>query len=114
MAVKEYLGRAPVLYKEFLTRSLSQRIEEDKGPELCYTLVRHALMIAYMAYKDMLESEENDAEKGELSDKLLKVKKELAVGAGREKQLVAELKESRAHEKALEMELKELAVRSNE
>ncbi|KAL5861889.1 hypothetical protein ACOSQ4_003185 [Xanthoceras sorbifolium] len=43
---REYLRRAPVLYEEFLTEGLSQHIEEDKGSDLCYTLVRHALMVS--------------------------------------------------------------------
>ncbi|KAL5782483.1 hypothetical protein ACOSP7_007512 [Xanthoceras sorbifolium] len=102
-----YLGRASVLYEEFLIGGLSQRIEEDKGLDLRHTLVRHALMIACLAHKNMLEYEENDTVRRELRDELIKVNKELTVGVGREKQLVADLEEARAHEKALEMELKE-------
>ncbi|KAL5767621.1 hypothetical protein ACOSQ2_014404 [Xanthoceras sorbifolium] len=41
----EYLKQAPMLYKEFLTRGLSQLIEEDEGPNLRHTLVRHALLM---------------------------------------------------------------------
>ncbi|KAL5754170.1 hypothetical protein ACOSP7_022390 [Xanthoceras sorbifolium] len=41
---REYLRQAPVLYEEFITGDLSQRIEEDKGLDLCHTLVRHALI----------------------------------------------------------------------
>ncbi|KAL5756638.1 hypothetical protein ACOSQ2_021384 [Xanthoceras sorbifolium] len=41
---QEYLKRATMLYEEFLTRGLSQCIEEDEGPYLRHTLVRHALL----------------------------------------------------------------------
>ncbi|KAL5773539.1 hypothetical protein ACOSQ2_013463 [Xanthoceras sorbifolium] len=103
-----------MLYEEFFIRGLSQRIEEDKGPDLRHSLVRHALMIACLAYKDMLESEQNDAERRELRDELIKAKRELVVEADREKRLAVNLKESRAREKALELELKESVARSNE
>ncbi|KAL5789488.1 hypothetical protein ACOSQ2_004376 [Xanthoceras sorbifolium] len=43
---KEYLDRAPMLYEEFLTGGLSQRIEEDEGSDLRHTIVRHALLIS--------------------------------------------------------------------
>ncbi|KAL5750438.1 hypothetical protein ACOSP7_025041 [Xanthoceras sorbifolium] len=42
---REYLGRTLTLYKEFLIGGLSQHIKEDKGPDLCHTLVRYALMV---------------------------------------------------------------------
>ncbi|KAL5732673.1 hypothetical protein ACOSQ2_032365 [Xanthoceras sorbifolium] len=107
---KEHLGRAPTLYEEFLTSGLSQRIEEDKGPDLHHTLVRHALMTVSLAYKDILESKENDVERRELRDELVKVRKELTVGIDCEKQLAADLKEPQAHEKDLELKLKKSAV----
>ncbi|KAL5745653.1 hypothetical protein ACOSP7_026799 [Xanthoceras sorbifolium] len=44
VVVKEYFKRAPMLYKEFLTRGLSQCIEEDEDPDLCHTLVYQALL----------------------------------------------------------------------
>ncbi|KAL5767712.1 hypothetical protein ACOSQ2_014495 [Xanthoceras sorbifolium] len=48
VVAKEYLGQAPILYEEFLTRGLSQRIEEDECPDLCHTLVRHALLVSHV------------------------------------------------------------------
>ncbi|KAL5770298.1 hypothetical protein ACOSP7_014452 [Xanthoceras sorbifolium] len=84
----EYSAVAPILYEEFLTDGLNQRIEEDKGPDLRHTLVRHDLILnftACLAYKDMLESEENDVERRELHDELMKAVRELVVGAGCEK-----------------------------
>ncbi|KAL5865463.1 hypothetical protein ACOSQ3_002977 [Xanthoceras sorbifolium] len=111
---KEYLGQAPILYEEFLTDDLSQHIEENKGPHLRHTLVRRTLITVCLTYKDMLKSKENDAYRRELHDELKKARRELAVGVGREKQLVADLKKARASEKALEMELKELAARATE
>ncbi|KAL5770997.1 hypothetical protein ACOSP7_015151 [Xanthoceras sorbifolium] len=92
---KEYLEQASMLYKEFLTGGLSQLIEEDEGSDLRHTLIRHAFLTACLSYKNMLKSEENDTEKIELCDELMKVKQTLAVMEGREKKLVAELKESR-------------------
>ncbi|KAL5799490.1 hypothetical protein ACOSQ4_032374 [Xanthoceras sorbifolium] len=109
--VKEYLGRTPTLYEEFLTAGLSQRIEEDKGSDFHHTLVRHAVMTVSLAYKDILESKENDVERRELRDELAKVRKALAVGIDCEKQLAADLKEPQARGKALELELKKSAVR---
>ncbi|KAL5805016.1 hypothetical protein ACOSQ3_031816 [Xanthoceras sorbifolium] len=44
---QEYLKRASMLYKEFLTRGLSQRIEEEEGPDLHHTLIRHAILIEH-------------------------------------------------------------------
>ncbi|KAL5734346.1 hypothetical protein ACOSP7_032207 [Xanthoceras sorbifolium] len=41
---QEYLKRAPMLYEEFLTRGLSQRIADDEGPNLRHSLVCHALL----------------------------------------------------------------------
>ncbi|KAL5785722.1 hypothetical protein ACOSQ2_008114 [Xanthoceras sorbifolium] len=43
---QEYLKRALMLYEEFLTGGLSQLIEEDEGPDLRHTLVRHALLVS--------------------------------------------------------------------
>ncbi|KAL5736805.1 hypothetical protein ACOSQ2_031593 [Xanthoceras sorbifolium] len=48
---QEYLKRASMLYKEFLTRGLSQRIEEEEGPDFHHTLIRHALL-AYIKSKE--------------------------------------------------------------
>ncbi|KAL5831187.1 hypothetical protein ACOSQ3_016614 [Xanthoceras sorbifolium] len=57
---KEYLDLAPMLYEEFLTGGLSQRIEEDEDPNLCHTIICHALL-------------DNDAEKRVLRDELAKM-----------------------------------------
>ncbi|KAL5805052.1 hypothetical protein ACOSQ3_031852 [Xanthoceras sorbifolium] len=43
---KEYLDRALMLYEEFLIEGLSQRIDEDKGPDLRHTIVCHALLLS--------------------------------------------------------------------
>ncbi|KAL5743902.1 hypothetical protein ACOSQ2_027018 [Xanthoceras sorbifolium] len=94
--VDEYLERAPMLYEEFLTGGLSQHIEEDEGPDLRHTLGRHALLTACLSYKNMLESEDNDAERRVLRDKLIKTNRGLVVVEGREKELAAELEKSLA------------------
>ncbi|KAL5776967.1 hypothetical protein ACOSP7_009893 [Xanthoceras sorbifolium] len=114
LVMKEYLKQAPMLYKEFLTRGLSQLIEEDEGPDLRHTLVRHALLTANLSYKIMLESDDNDAKRRVLRDEILKMKLGLTIAKGREKGLAAELEKLRAREKALEMELKESAATLNE
>ncbi|KAL5811901.1 hypothetical protein ACOSQ3_026851 [Xanthoceras sorbifolium] len=44
--VREYLDRVSTLYEDFLTSSLSQYIEVDKGIDLRHILLRHALMIS--------------------------------------------------------------------
>ncbi|KAL5857401.1 hypothetical protein ACOSQ3_004859 [Xanthoceras sorbifolium] len=106
--------QAPILYETFLTGGLSQRIEEDRRLDLRHTLVRHALMTIRLAYKDMLESEENDAKKREMCDELMKARKELTVGAGKKKQLAINLKESQTRGRALELELKEYTAKMNE
>ncbi|KAL5811939.1 hypothetical protein ACOSQ3_026889 [Xanthoceras sorbifolium] len=90
----EYLERAPMLYEEFLTRGLSQCIEEDEGPVLRHTLVRHALLTTCLLYKNMLEFEDNDEERRVLRNELIKTKQGLAVVEGREKKLAAEFEKS--------------------
>ncbi|KAL5835026.1 hypothetical protein ACOSQ3_014613 [Xanthoceras sorbifolium] len=81
----EHSAMAPMLYEEFLTDGLNQRIEEDKGPDLRHTLVCHALMTACLTYKYMLESEGNDMERRKLHDELMKAMRELVIGVGCEK-----------------------------
>ncbi|KAL5787714.1 hypothetical protein ACOSP7_004663 [Xanthoceras sorbifolium] len=44
---KDYLERTPMLYEEFLTKGLSQLINEDEGPDLRHILVRHALLLRF-------------------------------------------------------------------
>ncbi|KAL5758336.1 hypothetical protein ACOSP7_020947 [Xanthoceras sorbifolium] len=111
---KEYLDRALMLNEEFLTGGLSQCIKEDEGPDLRHTIVRHALLTTYLSYKNMLESEDNDAKRRVIRDELLKTKQGLAVVEGREKELAVELEKLQAHDKALEMELKESVAALNE
>ncbi|KAL5752229.1 hypothetical protein ACOSP7_022415 [Xanthoceras sorbifolium] len=41
---KEYLDQASTLYEEFLTRGLSQRVDEDEGSDLRHMLVCYALL----------------------------------------------------------------------
>ncbi|KAL5766176.1 hypothetical protein ACOSP7_016793 [Xanthoceras sorbifolium] len=48
VVAKEYLDRAPMLYEEFLIGDLSQRIEENEGPDLRHTLGFHALLICWL------------------------------------------------------------------
>ncbi|KAL5741610.1 hypothetical protein ACOSP7_028342 [Xanthoceras sorbifolium] len=43
---KEYLEWALMIYEEFLTRSLSQRIEKAEVSNLHHTLVHHALLVS--------------------------------------------------------------------
>ncbi|KAL5747269.1 hypothetical protein ACOSP7_024266 [Xanthoceras sorbifolium] len=78
-------SEALILYEDFLTSALSQRIEEDTRMDRLHTLLRHTLMSASLAYKDMLETERNEAKRREMCDELIKARKELVVGAGREK-----------------------------
>ncbi|KAL5812298.1 hypothetical protein ACOSQ3_027248 [Xanthoceras sorbifolium] len=56
VVVKEYFKRAPMLYKEFLTRGLSQCIEEDEDPDLCHTLVYQALLLLYDSSSTIVNS----------------------------------------------------------
>ncbi|KAL5818792.1 hypothetical protein ACOSQ4_022634 [Xanthoceras sorbifolium] len=112
--MREYLEWAPVLYEDFLTVSLSQRIEEDMGMNLRHTLLRHTLMSASLAYKNMLKTESNKAKRRELRDELVKAMGELAAGAECEKRLAAEVKESHAVKRALELEVKVSTIKINE
>ncbi|KAL5851643.1 hypothetical protein ACOSQ3_006761 [Xanthoceras sorbifolium] len=77
--------RAPTLYEEFLTSGLSQRIKQDKGMDLRHTLLRHTIIFASLAYKDMLDAKRNEAERRELCNELMKAKKELAAKTRRKK-----------------------------
>ncbi|KAL5775771.1 hypothetical protein ACOSP7_013328 [Xanthoceras sorbifolium] len=110
----EYLERAPTLYEDFLTSGLRQHIEMGKGMDLYHTLLRHTLMSASLAYKDVFETEKNEAERRELRDELVKARSELAARAGREKQLAAEVQESQILRKALQLEVKDSTTKINE
>ncbi|KAL5743568.1 hypothetical protein ACOSQ2_026684 [Xanthoceras sorbifolium] len=128
--IREYLDRVSTLYEDFLTSSLSQYIEVDKGIDLRHILLRHALMIstsscisfffplrslsASLAYKDVFETEKSEAKIKELCNELRKVKRELAVRAKREKRLAAKVKDSKALRKVLELEVKEFAAKISE
>ncbi|KAL5842928.1 hypothetical protein ACOSQ3_013531 [Xanthoceras sorbifolium] len=67
-----------------------------------------------LAYKDVFETEKNEAERRELHDELVKARSELAARAGREKQLAAEVQESQILRKALQLEVKDSTTKINE
>ncbi|KAL5739318.1 hypothetical protein ACOSQ2_028498 [Xanthoceras sorbifolium] len=67
-----------------------------------------------LTYNDMLETARNEAKRRELRDKLACSQRELAAGAGHEKQLAAEVQESHVLRKALELEVNGSTAKINE
>ncbi|KAL5826981.1 hypothetical protein ACOSQ4_018778 [Xanthoceras sorbifolium] len=69
---------------------------------------------ASLAYKDMLETESNEAKRRELRDEVVKIRGELAPGVERKKQLAAVVNKSHAINRSLELEVKGSTDKINE
>ncbi|KAL5762635.1 hypothetical protein ACOSP7_018899 [Xanthoceras sorbifolium] len=94
----------------YLTKGLSNHIEEDDGMRLCHALFRYGLETTCLAYKDVLETERSETKKKRLCEELEKAKMELAVGAEREKQLTTRAGRGEILRIGIEREMNESAA----
>ncbi|KAL5767662.1 hypothetical protein ACOSQ2_014445 [Xanthoceras sorbifolium] len=89
MGKLQFIARVPAMYEDYLTRGLSNRIKVDQGMELCHALFRYGLMFAFLANKDVLETERSEAKKKKLCKELENIRSELVARVKREKQMAA-------------------------
>ncbi|KAL5773747.1 hypothetical protein ACOSP7_013390 [Xanthoceras sorbifolium] len=85
--------------QDYLTKSLSNPIEEDDRMRLHHALLCYGLVIVCLAHKDMLETERSETEKKRLCEELEKAMMELVIMPECEKPLAAKVEGARSLER---------------